>query len=57
MSKQNFRTIGAITGLVIGILLMRYLGMGGVMAGAIFGAGGTLIGSIAGERIYGGKQS
>lgn len=52
MSRDGFRSVGAITGLVIGFLLMRSLGFGGVLMGAIFGACGALIGGMIGERVH-----
>ena len=52
MSRENYRSIGAIMGLVVGILLMLGLRQGGVIPGAIFGAGGALIGGILGERVH-----
>lgn len=59
MSRDQFRTIGALTGLVLGILFMLGLGMGGLMPAAIFGAGGAVAGGMSGEKIYdrrGGSQ-
>jgi uncharacterized membrane protein YeaQ/YmgE (transglycosylase-associated protein family) len=52
MSRDGARSVGAITGLVVGLLVMRSLDQGGVLAGAIFGAGGTLVGGILGERVH-----
>ncbi|MCA9138575.1 MAG: hypothetical protein KDB00_17510 [Planctomycetales bacterium] len=53
MSRDNYRSIGAITGLALGITLMISLGKHGVIPGAIFGAGGALAGGVLGERIHG----
>lgn len=58
MSRDIYRRIGAIGGLVLGIILMRMLvqsGMfdSGIIPMAIFGAGGTVIGGILAERFYG----
>lgn len=51
MSEQIYRSLFAILGLVLGILLMVALDFGGMVPGAIFGAGGAVLGGIAGERI------
>lgn len=58
MSRDNFRTIGAITGLAIGIGLMMTLGLRGLVPAAIFGASGSVLGGVLGERIHdkGGKR-
>ena len=53
MGRDAFRKIGAITGLVLGIIVMRLAGQGGILPGAVFGAGGAVIGGICGEQIYG----
>ncbi|MEO9591516.1 hypothetical protein [Rhodopirellula bahusiensis] len=52
MSRDNYRTIGAIVGLGLGIGAMFLFGMSGVVPGAAFGAGGCVIGGIAGEQIF-----
>ncbi|MEM9643740.1 MAG: hypothetical protein AAF989_02005 [Planctomycetota bacterium] len=52
MTRDNYRTIGAITGLVIGIALMLLLGQGGLIASAIFGAGGCVLGGVTGEKFH-----
>lgn len=52
MSRDNYRTIGAVLGLVIGTGLMMAAGLQGLVAGAIFGAGGCVLGGISGEKIY-----
>ena len=52
MSRESFRSIGAILGLVVGVVLMLALRQGGVIPGAIFGAGGALAGGILGERFH-----
>ena len=52
MNRDNFRTIGAITGLVIGIGLMLLIGMAGLVPAALFGAGGAVLGGIIGERVH-----
>lgn len=60
MTRDSFRSAGAIIGLIIGLLIMRWLGQSGVLAGGLFGAGGALLGGIAGERMHAlivGKQS
>ncbi len=52
MSEDTYRTIGAISGLLLGMLLMVALGMGGMVAGALFGAGGAVTGGICGEKVF-----
>ena len=52
MSRESYRSIGAVIGLVIGFALMKLAGQSGVMPGAIFGAGGALAGGIIGERVH-----
>ncbi len=53
MSRDNYRSIGAISGFLVGVGLMVLLGFAGsLIAGFIFGAGGAVAGGIAGERIH-----
>lgn len=52
MSREIYRSIGAIIGLVIGFTMMKLAGQGGVLPGAIFGAGGALAGGMIGERVH-----
>ena len=52
MSRDSYRSVGAIIGLVLGIVLMTSTGQGGVLPGAIFGAGGALAGGILGEKVH-----
>lgn len=52
MTVDGFRSIGAITGLVIGLALMIGLGYGGMIPGFLFGAGGAVAGGISGEKLY-----
>ena len=52
MSKDNYRSIGAILGLAIGLGLMFVMGLGGMIPGAVFGAGGAVLGGITGEKIF-----
>lgn len=52
MNRDNFRTIGAIAGLAIGIGLMTIMGMRGFVPAALFGASGAVLGGIVGERIH-----
>ncbi|MDM4016310.1 hypothetical protein [Roseiconus lacunae] len=56
MTRDTYRSIGAITGLAIGIVLMRSLGLGGIIYGAIFGASGATIGGIVGEQLHGARN-
>ena len=52
MTRDNYRSVGAISGLALGIAVMMLLGLSGVLPGALFGAGGALAGGIAGERVH-----
>lgn len=51
MSEQGYRSICAICGLALGIGLMRLLDYGGMIPGALFGAGGAVLGGMVGERL------
>lgn len=51
MSEQAYRSIFAILGLAVGLGLMMLLGLGGMIPGAIFGAGGAVLGGMTGEQI------
>ncbi len=55
MSREAARSLGALAGLASGAALMWALGYGGVIPLFLFGAGGTLLGGIIGERLAGGK--
>ncbi len=50
--RDTYRTVGALTGLSAGLVLMWAVGLGGMVVAAIFGAGGAVIGGITGERIH-----
>ncbi|MFG0291215.1 MAG: hypothetical protein ACF8CQ_23835 [Rhodopirellula sp. JB044] len=50
--RDTFRTVGALTGLCVGLSLMWLLGWGGVLASGFFGAIGAVVGGMAGERIH-----
>lgn len=52
MSRESYRSIGAIFGLAIGFALMKLAGQSEIVPGAIFGAGGALAGGIIGERVH-----
>jgi hypothetical protein len=52
MSREGYRSVGAIIGLMIGFSLMKLTGQSGVLPGALFGAGGALAGGILGERVH-----
>ncbi len=56
MNEDTYRTIGAIIGLAAGIGLMISLGLGGMITGALFGAGGAVAGGICGEKLYASRQ-
>jgi len=51
--RERNRSLGAIIGLSIGLMMMWALGLGGVLYGFVFGAGGAVIGGITGERFAG----
>lgn len=48
------RSLAAISGLLVSLSLMWMLGLGGVLYGAVFGAGGAVIGGMIGDRLTGG---
>jgi outer membrane lipoprotein SlyB len=52
MTKDNFRTIGAVIGLVLGLAMMIGLGFSSMVAGFLFGAGGAVAGGISGEKLH-----
>jgi len=52
MSQDGYRRVGAITGLVVLLIVMRISGQSGIIAGALFGASGAVLGGIIGERIH-----
>lgn len=52
MRRETYRTIGAITGLAFGLGVMWMVGLSGIVPAAFFGAGGTVIGGVTGERIH-----
>lgn len=54
MSRDAGRSIGALIGLSIGVLVMWWLGYAGVMPLFLFGASGAIAGGITGERMVGG---
>ena len=56
MTQDNYRTIFAIAGLAIGLGIMLALKFGGMIPGALFGAGGAVVGGIIGERFYAKKR-
>ena len=56
MTVDAYRSIGAITGLVMGLGLMFALGFGGMIPGFLFGAGGAVAGGISGEKFYAKKN-
>jgi outer membrane lipoprotein SlyB len=56
MSEDNYRTICSVLGLVIGLGIMFASGWGGMIPGAIFGAGGAVAGGIIGEKLFARKH-
>lgn len=51
MSEQGWRSTCAVIGLALGMLLMVLVGRGGMVAGAIYGASGAVLGGMVGEQI------
>ncbi|MGV3485331.1 MAG: hypothetical protein ACO1RT_13005 [Planctomycetaceae bacterium] len=51
MNRDTRRSIGAITGLTIGLTAMWLLDLHGLIAAFIFGAGGAVAGGMIGEKI------
>lgn len=51
MNEQNYRTIGSLCGLALGLGMMWALNFGGMIPGAIFGAVGAVLGGMTGERL------
>ena len=51
MTEQGWRSLCAVIGLLLGMVLMVASGQGGMIGGAIFGAGGAVLGGMVGERI------
>ena len=52
MTRDHFRTIGALVGLAAGIALMILLGFRGMVSNAIFGASGCVLGGITAEAFH-----
>lgn len=52
MRRDPYRSVGALVGLGLGIWLMFLLTDGGMIAGAVFGAGGAVLGGMSGERLH-----
>ncbi len=53
IAKDTARRIGAISGLILGWAVMRFLGYSGVMPLAIFGASFCVVGAITAEQWHG----
>lgn len=52
MTEGAARSICAILGLGLGLAVMVAAGVQGMIAGAVFGAGGAVLGGITGEKLY-----
>lgn len=50
--RDTYRTVGALSGLAVGLTLMWLFGLGGLVYAGVFGAGGAVIGGMSGERIH-----
>jgi hypothetical protein len=51
LSRDAGRSIGALIGLAVGILTMQAFGHGGIVHAFLYGAGGTVLGGMIGERL------
>lgn len=52
IARDTARRIGAISGLIVGILVMRLAGYSGIAESAIFGATFCVIGAITAEKLH-----
>ncbi len=52
MTRDHYRTIGALLGLAVGVVCMIWLGYRGVVPSAMFGAGGCVLGGTLGESMH-----
>jgi hypothetical protein len=52
MTRDHFRTIGALVGLAAGIALMILLSFRGIIPAAIFGATGCVLGGMTAEAFH-----
>ncbi|KAA1260392.1 hypothetical protein LF1_29320 [Rubripirellula obstinata] len=52
MTRESYRRIGAVTGLLGGWAMMFGLGYMGLVPAAIFGIIGCVSGAITGEKIH-----
>lgn len=56
MTRDTYRTIGALTGLAIGVLLTVAFGYSGqIIPSALLGAGGCVAGAVIAERLHSGS--
>ncbi|WP_186775457.1 hypothetical protein [Rubripirellula tenax] len=56
IAKDTARRIGAVSGLIAGWVLMSFLGYGGLMPAAIFGASFCVVGAITAEQWHARKR-
>lgn len=56
MNRDRYRSLGALLGLALGVMLMLVLTSGGMIPGAVFGAGGAVLGGIGGEQLHAWRQ-
>ena len=55
MTRETYRTIGALMGLTAGLVGCVAIGYGGqLVPGAILGAGGCVLGAMIAERLHSG---
>jgi len=52
MTKETYRSIGAISGMTIGVFAMWLFQFGGLVPGFFFGAGGAVLGGMSGEWLF-----
>ena len=57
MTKESYRSIGALIGLASGFGLMFALGFSELVPAAFFGAGGCVAGGMTAERVHAWKTN
>ena len=56
MTRETYRTIGALIGLTAGLVGTVVIGYGGeLIPGAVLGAGGCVMGAMIAERMHPGS--
>ncbi|MDA8746162.1 hypothetical protein N9N28_16170 [Rubripirellula amarantea] len=57
MTRERYRQIGAISGLLSGWAAMYLLGYAGLVPAAVFGITGCVLGGITAEKVHDRKTS